>query len=433
MLYLIRFLELLLSPLIFLYMFYRYVFGKEERGHFRERFALGKFQRPEGKLIWFNAVSVGEINSAWSLVEKINEKTDYSILITTTTVTATQNVRNRIETLNRQDRVQHCYAPIDMCGVIGRFLRHWKPDLLVNVESEFWPNLFFETSKKCPIIVLNGKLSEKSFSCWNRHRSIANLIFPKITLCLAQSEADLERFKKLGVAHASHLVNTKFFVNRCAVDENLREKLLAKIKNRHSWLVNCTHRGEEEIIVETHRKLKQKYADIFTFLVLRHPHRVQQVESILDNYGIRYQTSSAIRSGINGDEKYPGEDGVEFHIHDELGGLGTFFEMCPLVFLGGSLVENVGGHNPLEAIQHNCCVLTGPHVDNNRNLFDELEKISGCLILKEASAQCLSGTLVELFENPDEVNTIIANAGKIRKSYAAAADDIFDIIVAQVK
>ena len=161
-----RILIFILTPVIHLYLFIRKLKGKEHKSRFAERFGKTKIERPNGKLIWINAVSVGEINSAWTIIKRLNEDNDYKILITTTSTTSAETVRNKIKQLPNLDNVIHQFVPVDTYFSVKRFLKHWKPDILINVESEFWPNLFTLTKKFCPIMVLNGKMSKKSFRFW---------------------------------------------------------------------------------------------------------------------------------------------------------------------------------------------------------------------------------------------------------------------------
>lgn len=418
-----RILLILVSPIIFIYLLYRYIIGKEEKGRFQEKFSLSKIRRPSGKLIWFNAVSVGEINSVWSIIKKINKDSNYNILITTTTVTGSHNVLDKVKTLDKPEKIIHQYAPIDLIIVIQHFLKHWQPNLLVNIESEFWPNLFTMTSKKCPILVLNGKMSKRSFRFWNRFKNLKELIFTKIDLCLAQSKSDYKRFINLGVQNVQFIGNTKFFVDKCKIDEELYKKLLQETKNRQVWLVNCTHKGEEEFVLETHKKLKEKYPNTLTFLIIRHPKRIHQVEKILEDNKIEYTTTTK-NNRI--------EDNTEFYIHDELGNLGTFFELCKIVFLGGSLVKGIGGHSPSEAIKHSCCVVTGSYIDNNKNIFGELVKNYGCIILEDNKSEPLYKTISYLFDNPIKVNNISINAYRKSLEYSNIVNEVYDLIIKKI-
>lgn len=416
-----RLILIIIYPLIYIYLLIRKFKGKENKKRFSERFGKTEINRPEGKLIWFNAVSLGEINSAWSIIKKLNDEGNYNILITTTTLTSAENVAERIKKLEIKNNkiIIHQFVPIDFQFCIGRFLKHWKPNILINVESEFWPNLFTITRKVCPIVVLNGKMSKKSFKFWYINKKLKESIFDSIDICLAQSKSDYKRFIMLGVQNVQFLVNTKFFADKSGIDEELYRYLKKKTKDKKIWLVNCSHKGEEEIIIETHKMLKKVYNNIVTLLIIRHPNRINEVEKILENDGINYITTTSNKD-IN--------ENTEFYIYDKIGNLGTFFDLCNIVFMGGSLQNGIGGHTPAEAIKHNCCIITGPYIENNYILFKELLNIEGCIILKNNKPETLFEKVDFLFKNPLEVKKIIDNSYRKSLQNIGIFNEIIDIL-----
>lgn len=418
-----RFLLIILYPLIYLYLYYRKINGKEDKKRFKERFGKSKIKRPKGKLIWFNAVSVGEINSAWSIIRKINEENIYTILITTTSTTSANNVKEKINQLKYTNKVIHQFAPIDIQFCVKKFLKHWKPNILVSIESEFWPNLFTITSKICPIIVLNGKMSKKSFKLWYINKKLKEQIFDSVDICLAQSKNDYKRFLNLGVQNVQFLANIKFFVDRCFVNNELYNNLLNNTKNKKLWLVNCTHQGEEEIIIEVHKKLKKVYSNLMTVLIIRHPNRMEEVGKILENNNIEY---------INTTSNKKITDKTEFYVYNRIGELGTFFDLCKIVFIGGSLQKNIGGHTPAEAIRHNCCVITGPYIENNYILYKDLLNINGCIILKDNKVDTLFNTIDNLFRNEFVTNKIADNSYSKSIKNVNILNEIIDIIKSKI-
>lgn len=414
-----RILLVFLYPFVVLFMFYRRIIGKEDKNRISERFGLTKVERPNGKLIWFNAVSVGEINSAWAIIKRLNLDENLSILITTTTLTSSKVVADKIKKLENKNRVIHQFVPIDLTSAVYFFMNKWKPNLLINMESEFWPNLFTIASKCCPIIVLNGKMSKRSFRFWYKFKNLKELIFPNIDICLAQSKNDYKRFLMLGVQRVKFLCNIKFFSEKCDVNEELYKEISQSVDNRHVWLANCTHAGEEEIIIETHKILKKKYNDILTFLVIRHPNRIKSVTHILDKNKITYTTTN---------ENYLVDEKTEFYIHDKFGELGTFFKLCKIVVMCGSFKSGIGGHNPAEAMKFDCCILTGPYIDNNYILFKELLENNACIILKKDNSDELSKQIEYLFDNPEQVKMFINNAYRKSLEYSIISNEIINLI-----
>jgi 3-deoxy-D-manno-octulosonic-acid transferase len=409
----------ILGPILHIFFIIRIFRGKEDKIRFRERYGKTNIQRPSGKLLWFNAVSIGEINSAWIIIDKIIEKYECNILITTTTVTSAEIVVNKINRSKFKDKIIHQFFPLDFSFSIKNFLNHWKPNVLVSIESEFWPNLFTIVGKKCPIIILNGKMSKKSFRFWYTHKKLKQEVFNNIKICLTQSRIDYRRFIRLGVQDTRFLTNIKFFVDKCSVDKNLYDHLSAKTKNKKLWLVNCTHRGEEEIIIRVHNELKKKYKNLMTILIIRHPNRFNEVEKLMNDNNILYVNTSSNKEIT---------DDTEFYIYDKFGNLGTFFDLCNIVFIAGSLQKNIGGHTPSEAIRHGCCVITGPYIDNNYSLFRELKDTESCIILEDNTYQTLFRTINYLFENEEVVRKISANASGRGVRDFNTLIDIIDII-----
>ncbi|MBR2140829.1 MAG: 3-deoxy-D-manno-octulosonic acid transferase [Rickettsiales bacterium] len=414
-----RLIFFIFSPLIFVYMLWRKFSGKEDKNRFLERFGKTNVERPNGKLIWFNAVSVGEINSAWSIIKRLNENENYNILITTTSVTSAENVKNKIENLPNKSKVIHQFIPIDMTCCVKKFLEHWRPNILVGIESEFWPNLFLMAKQFCSIIVLNGKISKKSFRFWYKFKKLKESIFDSIDICLAQSRNDYKRFINLGVQNVQFIGNIKFLVDKCSVDDDLYNHLKEKIKGRKSWLVNCTHDGEEGIILETHKLLKRKYDNLLTMLIIRHPNRIETVKKIMNKNNIRYVTASS-------NEEL--ENDVELYIYDKFGNLGTFFELNNVVFMAGSLQKGIGGHTPAEAIKHNCCVVTGPYVENNYMLYKDLLNDDACILLKDNKAATLFNIVDCLFSDDLKTKNIMDNAFRKSLHNGVLLNQVIDII-----
>jgi 3-deoxy-D-manno-octulosonic-acid transferase len=194
---------------------------------------------------------------------------------------------------------------------------------------------------------------------------------------------------------------------------------LEEIKNRPRWVANCTHRGEDEIIVEVHKKLKKIHGDLMTFLVPRHIDRIGEIEKLLRANNLKYTKTS---------DGAPLDNSVEIFLHDNYGNLGTIFDFCRIIFMGGSLCDGVGGHTPAESIKHNCCLVTGPHIENNLMLFRELQKVDGCLLLDDAEADTLAGAIDFLLNNPPEVERLAKNAYRRSIQYSGVMDEIMDTI-----
>lgn len=399
-----RLLLIIFYPFIRLYFLIRKLKGKESKESLNDRFCTEKITRLGKKLIWIHAVSVGEFNSAYSLIKKILENTDFDILVTTMSLASFNTYNEKISKINHNNRVMHRFLPVDVGFIVKRFLNQWKPDILINVESEIWPNLITYTSKLCPVIVLNGKMSKKSFRNWmlKINKKLKEQIFGSIDLCLAQTQLDEKRFILLGVKKVQYLGNIKFYVENLKIDNELYNKLSEQLETKkYRWLINSTHSGEEEIIIKSHLKLKERFPNLLTVIIIRHPNRSQEVQKLLQKNNIKYTLAS---------ENHKINEDTEVHLYDLMGNLPTLFRLFNIVFMGGSLVKNIGGHNPIEAAKESCAIITGPFIDNNKSLFKDLENDNGVLILKDNSIEEIYRVIEDLLNNQAKTTEIGNNA-----------------------
>jgi len=365
-----RILSVALYPFIELYLFWRAYKNKEDKKRLKERFGISKIQRPEGGLIWIHAVSVGESNSAFILVEELLEKFPRAkILFTTTTLTSAEVVAQKI--IQFQGRVIHQFLPIDSYFCVKNFFDHWTPDMVVFVESEIWPNMIYEAKERNnPLFLVNARLSKDSISKWNLVKFLGVKVFDKFDVIYAQSLDDQARLQKLTKNKVEHFGNLKAQAKNLEFDKNELEKLKLKTIDRPLFVAVSTHKGEEEIIIETHKNLKNDFPNLLTIIVPRHPNRSSEIQQLF--VGLQY----AVRS-----KKDHISAATEIYLADSLGELGIFYSLANFAFIGGSLVE-VGGHNPFEAMKLNCAVISGDKVFNFKEAYADLEKQNCCVIVK---------------------------------------------------
>ena len=363
-----RIVTFLASPFLNLYLQKRRAGGKEDPERMSERMGHPGFPRPEGPLVWIHAASVGESLSILPLIQRITDyNPDLKILLTTGTTSSAKVVETRLPA-----NAFHQYTPIDSILAVRRFLKNWKPDLALWVESEFWPNLLNETAKQCPIVLINARISNTSFSKWKRYKSIIHRLLQNFDLCMPQSREDSRRLKELGAPHIKDIGNLKYDAPALPSDSKKMSALLNMIEDRHMWMASSTHAGEEEIIADTHNKLKETYHDLLTILVPRHPKRGEEIAALLKEKGL----TCALRS--EDDEVTPTTD---IYIANTIGELGIFYRLASIVFIGGSLIKH-GGQNPLEAARLECAILAGPHMENFRDITREMEENTAIIRVK---------------------------------------------------
>jgi 3-deoxy-D-manno-octulosonic-acid transferase len=358
----------LAAPIMPLWLNRRLKAGKEHAARLGERMGQASLPRPDGTLVWLHGASVGETMSILPLIEKLS--TQVSILLTTGTVTSAELAARRLP----QGAI-HQFVPVDVPGAVSRFLDHWQPDLALFCESEIWPNLISEAHhRRIPVGLVNARMSQRSFRRWKRLRGFAGALLEPLALCTAQSEGDAERFRALG-APSLMLGNLKHDVPPLPIDTEEQARLSHEIGHRPVFLAASTHPGEEEQVLEAARALRAEWPDLLTILVPRHPSRGEELVTLLAGRG-----EHAGRRSLGG---RPGA-GDPVYLADTLGELGLFYAVADLALIGGSLIQH-GGHNPIEAIKRNAPVISGPSIENFRDIYIELAAAGGAIVLDDAS------------------------------------------------
>lgn len=383
------------SPFIDLYLYKRKRDGKEDPKRFRERLGYPSIPRPQGKILWIHAASVGESLSVLPLIKAISEHySDMNILVTTGTVTSASMLESRLP-----DKAFHQYVPIDRPFCVRRFLKYWRPAIALWVESELWPNLVVESSKYCQVILINGRLSQDSFNHWKKYRTLGEQIVSKFSLILAQTKEYAKRYETIGGKRVKYVGNLKYDSPALPSDSKKMGDIVSLIGERHVWVAASTHDGEEDILADTHLVLKETYPDILTIIVPRHPKRAESIKKAMATKDL----SVALRSA--GEEL---SSDIDIYLADTMGELGLFYRLTSIVFIGGSLVPH-GGQNPLEAARLDCAIVFGPHMDN----FDELRKemLASGAAIEVPSAEGLAETIGSLFSDNEKTNNL-ANAAQ---------------------
>jgi 3-deoxy-D-manno-octulosonic-acid transferase len=366
MLPLYRFLTVLGAPAIHLYLRKRLAAGKEDAARFSERLGRASAPRPQGPLVWLHAASVGESLSMLPLIDRLlGDHSALSLLMTTGTVTSAQLMAERLP-----PRAFHQYVPVDRLGYVRRFLDHWKPDLALWAESEFWPNLVSETHRRgIPMVLVNGRISPRSFAGWQKARGLIAALLSDFALCLGQTEEDAARLRHLGAPGAVSLGNIKFAVPPLPVDAAEHASLTRALGERPRWLAASTHAGEEEIVAEAHTALAPDHPGLMSIIVPRHPERGAEITAMLRGRGFsvaRRAAGEAVSATC------------DIYVADTLGELGLLYRLTEIAFLGKSLVP-LGGQNPLEALRLGTAVLHGPHMGNFDKITSDMAA-HGCAI-----------------------------------------------------
>ena len=373
----------LLTPIILYRLAVRGLRYREYFGRWRERF--GFFPDPHIRdSIWVHAVSMGEVNAAMPLIDALMRRYQGTpFVITTVTPTGSERVRRVWG-----DRVFSCYLPYDLPASIRRFLDRVRPRVAVVMETEIWPNLFFECDARgIPVIVANGRLSEKSLRGYGPIRPLARSALASTRYVAAQSATDAGRLRDLGAEpeRLGIFGNLKY-------DMNVPNELTAQAKvlregwgaRRPVWIAASTHEGEEIPVLKAHAEVMRRYPDALLLLAPRHPERFKPVAVHSRNAGFVTRTRS---------EDGSASSDTQCFVIDTLGELLRFYATADVAFVGGSLVP-IGGHNVLEPAALGVPVIVGGQTFNFAEITANL--IDSGAALRIDDEQALGTTVIRL-------------------------------------
>jgi 3-deoxy-D-manno-octulosonic-acid transferase len=392
-------------PLMGPYVAWRASKGKEDKGRSKERYGIAGQQRPDGPLIWFHAASVGETIAIVPLVQTILSY-GVNIVLTTGTVTSAKVVRERLG-----DSVIHQYVPLDIKPAVSRFLNHWHPDLAIIAESEIWPMTILELgARNIPQVLVNGRMSDKSFASWTKRASLAEALFENFSHVVAQSEIDGERFRTLGARPVSVSGNLKVDTPPPPVDEKALRVLQRQIGARPTWAAVSTHDGEEKMAAEIHAALRKRHPGLLTIVVPRHPARADELAQEIGAMGLRLVRRS---SGE------PVAADTDILLGDTIGEMGLYLRLTEIAFVGRSL-SSTGGQNPLEPAMLDTAILAGRDVQNFREAYKNLIDAGGAKLVRDRNM--LAGAVNYLLANPDaRRGMMVAAAATVQNMRGALA------------
>jgi 3-deoxy-D-manno-octulosonic-acid transferase len=308
---------------------------------------------------------------------------ELEIMVTTGTMTSAELMAKRLP-----ERAFHQYFTIDNPVFTTRFVKYWRPDLVLWFESEFWPAMLSSIKRKnIPLILVNGRISNKSFKRWQQFDFISKELLSFFTLCLGQSEEDAYRLRVLGAKETLCLGNIKYAGLPLPVDEEKLHAIQKQIGKRTLFLASSTHNDEEYKIARMHKNLKTKFPDLLTIIAPRHPNRGPEIqEKIQKEIGLK----AALRSN---DEKITKE--TDIYIANTIGELGIWYSAVKLTFIGGSLIPH-GGQNFIEPCRMRNAVVVGPHTHNFTDAMNRAKKadaiiqVNDILDMEDAVAHLLS-------------------------------------------
>ena len=350
-------LTLLISPIIILIRLFK---KKEHPTRFREKFSINTKKRVTGKLVWFHGASVGEILSVIPLIKKLeNEKNIKQILITSNTLSSSRVLSNF-----KLKKTIHQFFPIDTYHHSNKFIKYWKPSVAIFIDSEIWPNMLYNLKEKSlPLILINARITDKSFKKWKMLSPSAKNIFQKFDICLSSNLKSKKYLRLLGAKNIKYLGNLKFSQienDKLDLNNDIKKFFITK----KIWCASSTHYNEENICMETHKKLKLKYKNLLTIIIPRHIHRTNTIKNEILKLKLKVHLHDS-KKKINPE--------TDIYLVNSFGQTKSFFKVCKVVFLGGSII-NHGGQNPLEAVRYGCKIVHGPNIWNFDEIYSLLKK-----------------------------------------------------------
>jgi len=402
---------------------YRAIRHGRYRTGWAQRFGKVSRRSHEKKCIWLHAVSVGEVNAAKTIIKELETRfSDFEIVISTTTDTGFARATN----LFNQDH-QVFYFPFDFSWVMHRAFGNIRPAICLLMELEIWPN-FISLAKRLdvPVVVVNGRISDKSFSGYKRIRPFARKIFGKINLILSQTDEYAQRFREIGAAPESVVVTGSLKYDTAQITDKVEgaDALAAKLNigGERVWVAGGTGPGEEQILLDvfTHLKQSGQFEDLRLVIVPRKPERFDEVARTIADAGFDFIRYSTIK---NTDVMYKEKPPVI--LGDTMGDLRKFYCLATIIFVGRSLVP-MGGSDMMEAAALGKCTIFGPHAFNFRQTVDSLLGGNGAIMVNDGDE--LLKTMQKCLLEPDYAREI-ARKGQddIKRNQGATAKSIKQI------
>jgi len=351
-----------------------------------------------GLSLWVHAVSVGEVLVARALIGPLRERfPQHKLFVSTTTLTGNAVARRTVTGADA-----FFFAPFDLPGPVGRAMEAVNPALLVLVETEIWPNLIHGARRHgARVAVVNGRLSQKSFTSYRRVRPFLRRVLAEVDLFLMQGEAHAGRLRDLGAPpeRVRVLGNIKFDATETKRISGDLGRLLDGVPGRPLWVAGSTMPGEDEMVLAAFRHVRQHVPEAALILAPRHPERFGEVPALVEAAGFRCLLRTRLQPG--------GWRNGPVVLLDTLGELAQVYSLASVVFVGGSLVPT-GGHNILEPAVAGKAVIVGPHMENFREIADQF-RAEGALV-QIGSADELAAAVVGLLNDTERRDSIGARA-----------------------
>tara|TARA_Y100000816_G_scaffold144888_1_gene102771 strand:+ start:1719 stop:2957 length:1239 start_codon:yes stop_codon:yes gene_type:complete len=348
---------IIIIPII---IFFRILKGKEDANRIGEKFCIYSKKKINRK-IWIHAASVGELMSIVPIIEKLEKNEKIKNILVSTSTTSSAKIFKKL----KFKKTLHVYFPLDNNFIVKKFIKYWQPKLAIFVDSEIWPNMFENLNlNNIPIIIMNARITKRSFNRWQIFPNFAKEVFGKISLALPQNLETFNFLKLLKVKNVKIAGNLKYYGKK-HIRDNFSELLKNKFKNFKVWCAASTHKNEEILVGKLHKKLRRREKKLITIIIPRHVYRADEIIDALDNLGLK-----SVKHSSNQKLKKD----TDIYIVDSYGETSNFYNLTNIAFVGGSIIKH-GGQNPLEPARLGNYIINGPNVKNFKEIYAFLKKM----------------------------------------------------------
>ena len=383
-----------LFPLLILIIYLRKFLKKEDPTRYKEK--ILKFNQVKNKeeLIWFHGSSIGEVLSIIPIIQHyIKQKNKLKILISSSTLSSGEIIKEKFK---KNNNIIHCYFPLDLPHLAESFLNTWNPSLIGFIDSEIWPNFLWEIKKKkIPLVLINARITNKTFKRWNLFSKFSKRIFSSFDLCIASSKDSADKLYKLNANNIKLFGNLKY-ISTQKINDKLDSYNFNLLKQKKVWCAASTHSGEEIFCLNAHKIIKKDHNNLLTIIIPRHINRIQSVYSECKKHNLNAQI-------LNKTDKIRND--VDIILVNAFGELPKYYNYCKSIFMGKSLLKKlnlVGGQNPIEPAKYDCKIYYGPYVYNFLEVYEYLKKNNMAFQIKDV--QDLSANISRDLNNLKKIN-----------------------------
>ena len=350
-------LAIIISPIIIIY---RILKGKEDLKRVGEKFSIYS-QKKNNKKVWIHAASVGELMSIIPIIRKLEKNSKIKNILLSTSTTSSAKIFNKL----KLKKTSHVYFPLDNNYIVKRFINYWQPKLAIFIDSEIWPNMFKNLYlKDIPIIIMNARITERSFNKWQIFPKFAKKVFGGISLALPQNLETLKYLKLLKVKNIKIAGNLKYYGQKNNQD-HVTKLLENKFRDFKVWCAASTHYNEEILIGKLHKKLKKKEKRLITIIIPRHISRTNEIKEALNKLNL---------SCISHSSNQKIQKNTDIYLVDSYGESSKFYNLTNVSFVGGSIIKH-GGQNPLEPARLGNYIISGANVKNFKEIYAFLNNL----------------------------------------------------------